>query len=231
MPTTLKVTIGNRQRSYKFQNEDDAAQAEEMLNEEKAFNAEAVQTAISGKTELEAQIAELQKQLAEHDGNLQAAKKQIEDLLSPAAQEAMANEVAEQQSAENAIVEEEAENSTEEEGADAGEKEKEAFGNALKRCNSLAERRQCVVTRVMNKRGMKIDNWNQDAFDGAFETLAVNAKARSEAKNQKPRVLNGQRVNHTGTGTHQAASPRDRMLRPMKLRNAKTDPAQAGAGK
>lgn len=230
MSTTLKVKIGNKTKTYRFNNDEDAQQAENMLEEEKSFNAEAVQTAIAGKTELEAQIAELQKQLAEHDGNLQAAKKQIEDLLSPAAQEAMANEVAEQQTAENTIVEEEAENAAEEGGDPAAEKEKEEFGNALKRCNNLAERRQCVVTRVMNKRGMKIDNWNQDAFDGAFETLAVNAKARSEAKNQKPRVLNGQRVN-VGNGAHQPTSPRDRMLRPMKLRNAKTDPAQAGAGK
>lgn len=231
MPTTLKVKIGNKTKTYRFTNEEDVQQAENMLEEEKAFNAEAVQTAIAGKTDLESQIAELQKQLAEHDGNLQAAKKQIEDLLSPAAQEAMANEVAEQQTAENAIVEEEAENAADEGGEPAAEKEKEEFGNALKHCNSLADRRQCVVTRVMNRRGMKIDNWNQDAFDGAFETLAVNAKARAEAKNQRPRVLNGQRVNHAGGGSQQSTSPRDRMLRPMKLRNAKPDPAQFGVGK
>lgn len=219
MPTTLKVKIGNKTKTYRFTNEEDAQQAENMLEEEKAFNAEAVQTAIAGKTELEAQIAELQKQLAEHDGNLQAAKKQIEDLLSPAAQEAMANEVAEQKEAENSIVEEEAANTAEESGEPAAEQEKEEFGNALKKCNSLADRRKCVVSRIMNKRGQRMDNWSQDAIDGAFETLAVNAKTRAEARGNKPRVLNGIRVN--GADSVQASSPRDRMLRPMKLRNAK----------
>lgn len=219
MPTTLKVTVGNRVRSYKFQNEEDAAQAEEMLNEEKSFNAEAVSAAISAKTDLEGQIAELQKQLAEHDQHLADAKKQIEDLLTPAAQEAMAEEFVEQKDAEDAIIDAETENA--EGGEEKAEEEKEDFGNALKKCNSMAERRQVAVSRVMNMRGMKVDGWNQDAFDGAFEMLAANAKAKAKSKEKSGRVLNGTRT--PGKGGSLPASNRERMLRPMKARNAKPE--------
>lgn len=221
MPTTLKVTVGNRARSYKFQNEEDAAQAEEMLNEEKSFNAEAVSAAISAKTELETQIADLQKQLAEHDQHLADAKRQIEELLTPAAQEAMAEEYVEQKDAEDAIIDAETDNM---EGGDSekdAEEEKEDFGNALKKCDSMAERRQVAVTRVMNMRGMKVDGWNQDAFDGAFEMLAANAKAKAKSKEKSGRVLNGART--PGKGGAMPAGNRERMLRPMKARNAKPE--------
>jgi hypothetical protein len=189
MPTTLKVTVGNRARSYKFQNEEDAAQAEEMLNEEKSFNAEAVSAAIAAKTDLEAQIAELQKQLTEHDQHLADAKKQIEELLTPAAQEAMAEEFVEQKNAEEAIVEAETDNM--DGGDEDAEKQKEEFGNVLKKCDSMAERRRVAVTRVMNTRGMKVNGWNQDAFDGAFEILAANARASIKGKAEPKRVPNG----------------------------------------
>lgn len=219
MPTTLKVTVGNRARSYKFQNEEDAAQAEEMLNEEKAFNAEAVSAAIAAKTDLEGQIAELQKQLAEHDQHLADAKKQIEELLTPAAQEAMAEEFVEQKDAEDAIIDAETDNM---EGGDAeADEEKEEFGNALKKCNSMAERRKVTVARVMNMRGLKVDDWNQDALDGAFEILAANAKAKAKSKEKSGRVLNGTRT--PGKGGAMSASNRERMLRPMKARNAKPE--------
>ncbi|MEG6502547.1 MULTISPECIES: DUF2213 domain-containing protein [unclassified Desulfovibrio] len=219
MPTTLKVTVGNRARSYKFQNEEDAAQAEEMLNEEKAFNAEAVSAAIAAKTDLEGQISELQKQLAEHDQHLADAKKQIEELLTPAAQEAMAEEFVEQKDAEDAIIDAETDNM---EGGNAeADEEKEEFGNALKKCNSMAERRKVTVARVMNMRGLKVDDWNQDAFDGAFEILAANAKAKAKSKEKTGRVLNGSRT--PGKGGSQPANNRERMLRPMKARNAKPE--------
>ena len=223
MPTTLKVTVGNKARSYKFQNEEDAAQAEEMLNEEKSFNAEAVTAAIAAKGELEAQIADLQKQLAEHDQHLTEAKKQIEELLTPAAQEALVGEFAEQKDAEEAIIDAETDNMDGEEAEEDAEEAKEEFGNALKKCNSMAERRTATVTRVMNMRGMKVDGWNQDAFDGAFEMLAANAKDRAKDKEKTGRVLNGKKTPGKAA-TVNNMSPRERMLRPMKARNAKPEP-------
>lgn len=219
MPTTLKVAVGNKQRSYKFQNEEDAAQAENMLEEQKAFNAEEVAAAMQAKSELEAQIAELQKQLTEHDEHLEAAKRQIEELLSPAAQEAMAEELVDQKDAEEAIIDAETDSMEDDEDP---EEEREDFGNALKKCNSLAERRQVTVTRVMNMRGLKVEGWNQDAFDGAFEMLAANAKAHATAKAAPARVLNGKKTPGKG-GVINNMSPRERMLRPMKTRNAKPD--------
>lgn len=225
MPITLKVQIGNKQRSFKFQNEDDAQQAETMLEEEKQFNAEAVQAAISAKEELEAQIADLQKQLVEHDQNLTEAKKQIEELLTPAAQEAMAQEVIEQGDAEEAIIEAETDNSDPAGDEEAAEEKKDEFANALKKCASLAERRAVTVTRVMNSRGLKVEGWTQDAFDGAFEMLAANAKSYRQAKETHAapaRVLNGAPVRVKNGGTPMNA--RDRMLRPMKAKNAKPAP-------
>lgn len=217
MPVTLKITVGNKVKAYKFQNDEDAAQAEEMVEEQKSFNAEQVGAAIEAKAGLEAQIAELQAQLAEHDQHLEAAKKQIEDLLSPATQQAMAQEVADQSAAEAEIVEAETDNMDDEAEA---KKEKEDFVNSLKACNGLTERRKLAVSRVMmNMRGMAVDGWTQDAFDGAFEILAANAKAHIENKKQPNRVLNGKK---TKTGTVNAnLDPRERMLRPMKARNAK----------
>ena len=224
MPTTLKVTIGNKQRSFKFTNEEDAAQAETMLEEEKAFNAEAVQAAIAAKSDLEGQIAELQAQLAEHDQHLQAAKQQIEDLLTPAAQEAMANEVVEQKEAEEVIVEAETDNIEDESEA---ETEKEEFGNALKACKTLAERRAVAVARVMNMRGVKTDEWTQEAIDGAFKVLVLNAKEKSSAKVNSTRTLNGkldvkdrQEYNKVVNAKPGQQNNRDRVLAPMRTKNS-----------
>jgi len=188
MPTTIKVTVGNKQRSYKFQNEEDAAQAESMLNEEQAFNAEAVQAAIAAKAELEEQLKALQAKIAEHDNNLKAAREQIDQLLSMEAAEVAGQEINDQKDAEEAIIDAETDN-TDAAGSEP-EKEKEEFGNALKACKTMAERRKVTVTRVMNMRGVKVDDWKQEAFDGAFKMLAVNAKAQAKDKGVR-RVLNG----------------------------------------
>ena len=85
----------------------------------------------------------------------------------------------------------------------------------------MAERRKVTVARVMNMRGLKVDDWNQDAFDGAFEILAANAKAKAKSKEKTGRVLNGSRT--PGKGGSQPANNRERMLRPMKARNAKPE--------
>ena len=195
-----------------------------MLNEEKTFNAEAVQSAIEAKADLEAQIAALQAQLAEHDQHLADAKKQIEELLAPSAQEAMAEEFVDQKDAEEAIIDAETDNMEggEEKPEGKAEEEKEEFGNALKKCGSMAERRAATVTRVMNKRGLKVDGWNQDAFDGAFEMLAANARAYAAKKKESVRVLNGKKTPGKGESLN-SMSPRERMLRPMKARNSKPE--------
>lgn len=220
MPTTIKVTVANKKRSYTFQNEEDAAKAEEMLEEEKTFNAEAVEAAIAAKGELEGQIKELQGQLDEQLQELKGAQDELACMLTPEAQEAAAQELVDQKTDEDAIIEAETGNS-DEDGADKDEdKEKEEFGNALKKCKSLAERRKVTVTRVMNMRGKKADNWTQDAFDGAFEILAANAKARPKADPKK--VMNGSLTKGKGVAINNASN-RERMLRPMQAKNAKPE--------
>ena len=231
MATTLKVTVANKQRSYKFENEGDAAQAEGMLNEEQTFNAEALQEAISSKQDLESQMADLQKKLDESNQQLSAAKEQIEKLLSPEAQENMANELNEQADAEDAIIDAETDNMAGEDGAPVSnedqDKEKEAFGNALKGCKSMAERRKTAVTRVMNMRGTKVDGWNQDAFDGAFRMLAANAKAHAKTKAEPNRVLNGQLdIKDKNAHQHGNAMPQnnfDRIRKAIKAKNSRPE--------
>jgi len=210
---TIKVTIGNKQRSFKFTNEEDAAQAENMLNEEQTFNAEAVSAAM-------AEITELKAKLEEQTGLLEQAKAQIDEILSPAAQEARAGELVAQKEDEEAIVNAETESGEGEEEEGGKDEEKEAFGNAIKKCSTMAERRTAIVAKVMNKRGVNTGNWNQDTIDGAFRIMAMNARANVKPKTgQEPeRVLNGSRA------PGQDGAPknnRDRMLAPMKAANAK----------
>jgi len=230
MPTTLKVTVANKLRSYKFENEEDASKAEEMLNEEKTFNAEALQEAISSKQDLEGQMDELQKKLDGANQELTAAKDQIEKLLSPEAQEGMANELNEQKDAEDAIIDAETDNMEGEDGApvtnEEQTEEKDAFGNALKGCKSMAERRKTAVTRVMNMRGTKVEGWTQDAFDGAFKLLAANAKVHV-AKNGQQRTLNGsldikdKKARRTGNAMPQTNY--DRLCKAIKAKNSRPE--------
>ena len=250
-PKTIKLTIGNMARTFRFTNEEDAKKAEAMLREEKTFNAEAMQAAIEAKNNLQEEILELQNQLADRDQELVEAEEQIKKLLSPEVQEALAQEVMEQKEAEEAIIEAETDfvdsaefselselsgefsSNDAESLAKVAEEEKEAFNNALARCRSLAERRAVIVTRVMNMRGVKVRGWKQAAFDGAFELLAANAKikAKTWANSKNKRVLNGFR-SQPGNGGHNlgysqsrysnsSSSPHARMLKPMKARNAK----------
>ena len=206
-PKTIAILVGNTTRKFRFTNEADAEVAENMLEEERHFNAEALQAAVDEKAELEAQIEELKNSLDEKIQIIEAANSQIEELLSPAAQEAMANEIVEQQEAEEVIIEAETENID----SDFDEEEKEEFHNSLKKCRSLAERRALVVTRVMNNRGMRVRDWSQDALDGAFEMLFANARGISGSR----RVIMGKRT----PGKRVYNSNRDRVLRPMKAGN------------
>lgn len=220
---TLKVQIGNTSRTFRFSNEEDQREAENMLNEERQFNAEQLQASMDAKRDLEGQIAELQKQLKEHDDNLSEAKKQIEELLSAEAQEALATEAAEQGEDEAAIIEAEVENEGDESAAiENSEEEKEKICNSIRVTNGkrqpLAVRRKNMVNWVMKQRGAEVPaTWTQDAYDAAFETMAMQARMQNSKRKTPVRVVNGKptRVENGQPGT----SGRERMLRPMKIKN------------
>lgn len=220
---TLKVQIGNASRTFRFTNEEDQREAENMLNEERQFNAEQLQASMDAKRDLEGQIAELQKQLKEHDDHLSEAKKQIEELLSAEAQEALATEAAEQGEDEAAIIEAEVENEDDESAAiENSEEEKEKICNSIRVTNGkrqpLAVRRKNMVNWVMKQRGAEVPaTWTQDAYDAAFETMAMQARMQNSKRKTPTRVVNGKptKVENGQPG----ASDRERMLRPMKIKN------------
>lgn len=231
----LKVQIGNAARTFRFSNEDDQREAETMLEEDRKFNAEKLNEAVEARSALEAQIKELQAQLAEHDNNLKEAKAQIEELLSTEMQEALAAEATEQGEDEQAIVEAEAENMVEEGEmkAENEDEEKEKILNSVRVGNSkqkvtLAMRRKNTVDFVLSRRGASVPStWDQKAYDAAFETLAVQARTQNSKKKAPARVVNGKPskvVNSAGSGNN-----RDRMLNPMRIRNKARSAEKGGA--
>lgn len=224
---TLKVQIGNTSRTFRFLNEEDRAEAENMLEEQKAFNAEEVQAAIEAKGELEAQIKALQEQLAQHDEHLAKAKAEIERLLSPEVQEELATEAVEQRDDEDEIIEDVAEDALEGEtvNEDEVEEEKEKIANSIRK-GSFAERRRNAVALVFANQRREIPaSWDQNAIDGAFEAIVLaarqkNAMRKSGAYNSYAQsVLNGKKT--PGVASRTGNSNRERMLRPMQVKNAK----------
>lgn len=223
---TLKVKIGNSMRTYRFTNEDDQKEAEAMLEEQKAFNAEEVATAIAEKDALEAQIDELKAQLAEHDKHLAEAKAEIERHMSAEYQEALAEEAKEQMEDEDAIIVDTAAAELEDEvvNEEIEEECKEKIKNCIRK-GSFAQRRRNAVAYVFKNQSREIPaSWDQNAIDGAFEALVLSAKMRNAARegyrrSTMPRALNGKlsTVEKSRVGN----STRERMLRPMQVKNSK----------
>ena len=89
------------------------------------------------------------------------------------------------------------------------------FENALKFCRNSAERRAAVVSRIMLRRGKSPVNWTQKEFDGAFNILRLQAAAEQFTPPSR-RVLMGNRVAAGSAGSCSLASPRMRMLAPMR---------------
>lgn len=223
---TLKVKIGNSMRTYRFTNENDQKEAEAMLEEQKAFNAEEVATAIAEKDALEAQIDELKAQLAEHDRHLAEAKAEIERHMSAEYQEALAEEAKEQMEDEDAIIVDTAAAELEDEvvNEEIEEECKEKIKNCIRK-GSFAQRRRNAVAYVFKNQQREIPaSWDQNAIDGAFEALVLSAKMRNAARegyrrSATPRALNGKlsTVEKSRVGN----SARERMLRPMQVKNSK----------
>ncbi|MDR1397020.1 MAG: DUF2213 domain-containing protein [Desulfarculales bacterium] len=227
---TFSVRIGNATRTFRFNSEDDKKEAEGMLEEERQFNAEQLQESLDARENLSKQIDELKAQLAEHDKNLEAAKAEIERLLSAETQEVMAAEYAEQGKSEEAVVDAETDNLGEEgevKNEDEAKEEKEKVLNSIRKGANMAARRKNMVDYIMGKREVKIPStWDQNAYDAAFETLVVQAHAQNAKRDKKNRVLNGTLT--PGKGGNNPASNRERMLNPMKIKNAALEAQKGG---
>lgn len=222
---TLKVRIANVERTFRFSNEEDAREAERMVEEERKFNAESVAEALEEKTKLSAQVSELQAQLAEHDKTLKEAKAELERVMDENTQEILAGEIAEQTDDEEMIVNAEVEQLAEE-GAIMNAKQaveaKEMMLNAIRtdadgKKVRLAQRRMNAVRVAMSNQGCTIpETWDSTAYDAAFEVLCVRARQMNSKKpNEGQRTLNGTLAEGTGNAN---MDNRARMLNAMRVK-------------
>jgi len=172
MSHTVKVKMKNgKNRTFKFTNEADRDEAEQMANEVQEENestsAEAVTNAMNRINELNAELETKNQELAEQKALVEQFKTELDKVLNPEAQEELAKELLEQTEDEDAIVNE----------LEDGE-EKENLKNTIKNTKSRSERRKIIVAHVMNKRGITVgDNWTEDGIGGAFAAMATSAKA------------------------------------------------------
>lgn len=210
MAKTLQRQFGNRRVDYTFQNEDDAKEAERMVEDQKTFNGEELEAAMAAAEELKGQITELQKKYDENLKVIEEQKARIDDLMSAETQSAMADEAAAQAEAEDAVLEDAVENE------DVTAEEKEEIKNKLCNAKTFAARRAIVVQNALSISPEQFKNWNQDAVDGAFETLA--AKAQKRLQNAKKSLMGGNSAKLQNAGMTNL----ERVLRPMRLSNRKT---------
>lgn len=208
----IKTTVGNKSVEYRFNSEEDAAQAEQMVDDQKAFNAEELGAAMECQAQLKKQIDELTAQYNEAMKTIEAQKAQIDKLFTTESMEALANEALEQKEDEQAILDNAAESG--EMSEEDVEKAKEEVGNA----KTYAERRAVVVKRVFKALNRKVDHWDEARIDAAFETLAVPARARAENK-KSTGVLNGIKMQAANGKPDEFMNNRSRMLKPMRANN------------
>lgn len=205
----LQRQYGNRRVDYKFNNEDDAAEAEKMVEDQKTFNADELAAAVETAQSIKTQLDELQAQYDSAMKTIEEQKATIDDLMSAETQEAMAQEAAAQSAAEDAILDDAIENEVIE------EKEKEEIKNECSEAKTFANRRKIIVQNAMSVDEESIAKWTQDAIDGAFESLARQAELRQKRMNKK--IMGGAKAKIE----NKAQSNLDRVLRPMRLNNAR----------
>lgn len=171
MSKTLRVKIGNTDKSVDFTNEEDAAKAESLVEEVKESSAKEVENALEELESLKEEVETKNAELEEKKKIIEEFKEKLEEALSPETQEAMAEELAEQKEAENEVIETEFED----------EEEKEEVKNACKAMNRK-ERILFLAGRVMNKKGFESSNLSEDRLIGAFQAIALEAHQKVQNK-------------------------------------------------
>ena len=176
MSKTLRVKVGNVDKSVEFSNEEDANKASEIVDEVKSASAVDVENALeeikSLKEEVETKNAELEekKQLVEE------FKQKLEEALSPEKQEELAEELAEQKVAEDEVIE-----------TEIDEDEKEEVKNACKALNRK-DRILYIAGKVLNKKGFDPESMSEERMIGAFQAIALEAHAKVANKKEKKSV-------------------------------------------
>lgn len=185
MARTLRVKIGNIDKSVEFENEADATKAEELVEEVKKTSSADVENALEEIKTLREEIETKNAELDEKTKLVEEFKSKLEEALSPEVQEELAEELAEQKVAENEVIETEFED----------DKEKEEVKNECKSLNRKA-RILYLAEKVLNKKGFDSANMSEDRKIGAFQAIALEAHKKVEnSKNEKKFVPGAKAMN------------------------------------
>ena len=185
MSKTLRVKIGNVDKSVEFSNEDDAGKAEELVEEVKKTSAVDVENALEEVKTLKEEVETKNAELEEKKKIIEEYKEKLEEALSPEKQEELAEELAEQKVAEDEVIDVEIED----------EDEKEEVKNACKALNRK-DRILFLAERVLNKKGFDCSGMSEDRKIGAFQAIALEAHAKvNNKKNVKSYVPGAKALN------------------------------------
>lgn len=171
MSKTLRIKIGNVDKSVEFSNEDDAAKAEELVDEVKSTSAVDVENALEEIKSLKEEVETKNAELEEKKALVEEFKNKLEEALSPEKQEELAEELAEQKVAENEVIETEIDD----------EEEKEEVKNACRAMNRK-DRILFLAEKVLNKRGFDCSGMSDERKIGAFQAIALDAHAKVQNK-------------------------------------------------
>ena len=181
MSKTLRVKVGNVDKSVEFSNEDDAAKAEELVDEVKSASAVDVENALEEVKTLKEEVETKNAELEEKKKLIEEFKEKLEEALSPEKQEELAEELAEQKVAENEVIDSEIED----------EEEKEEVRNACKALNRK-DRILLLAEKVMNKRGFDCSGMSEERKIGAFQAIAL--AAHEKVQNKKKSFVPGSKA-------------------------------------
>lgn len=191
MVKTLRVKIGNVDKSVEFSSEDDAAKAEDLVEEVKKTSAVDVENAVEELKSLKEEVETKNAEIEEKEKLIEEYKEKLEEALSPEKQEELAEELAEQKVAEDEVIETEIED----------EDEKEEVKNACKAMNRK-DRILFLAERVLNKKGFDCEGMSDDRKIGAFQAIALEAHAKVKNKaNSKTFVPGAKALNAKTSST------------------------------
>ena len=196
MAKTLRVKIGNVDKSVEFSNEDDAAKAEDLVEEVKKTSAVDVENAVEELKSLKEEVETKNAEIEEKTKLIEEYKEKLEEALSPEKQEELAEELAEQKIAEDEVIDVEIDD----------EKEKEEVRNECKALNRK-DRILFLAEKVMNKKGFNCEGMSEDRKIGAFQAIALEAHAKVKNKASSKtfvpgaKALNAKPANAAGVGS------------------------------
>ena len=180
MAKTLRVKIGNIDKSVEFENEADAEKAEEIVEEVKEASAADVENALEEVKTLREEIDTKNAELDEKTKLIEDYKSKLENALSPEVQEELAEELAEQKVAENEVIETEFEDD-----------EKKEVKNECKSLNRKA-RILYLAEKVLNKKGFDCSGMSEDRKIGAFQAIAL--ESHKKVENSKKKFVPGSKA-------------------------------------